>query len=586
MNITGCAFVNAWPRIWVEINVAEVKRMSLTKRFAWVSVLIALVLASGMSGRVAAQQSQLGSVDFPTSGSVKAQEHFLRGVAALHSFWFEEALDEFRESTKIEPGFLMGYWGEAMALNHPLWSEQDTDAARKVLEKIKDTSRVTPKERAFIDAVRVLYGEGDKLTRDKAYCAAVEKIYRDYPDDLEAASFYALSLLGTVRPEDRGFRRQALAGAIAMEVFKKNPNHPGAAHYIIHAFDDPEHAILALPAARRYAEIAPAAHHARHMPAHIFLQLGMWPEAARSNESAWAVSEEWVKRKNLSISLRDYHSLHWLLYVYLQQGRYGKADELLEVMRKAMSESASDNKLRPGYYANNYATMAATFIVETEHWDLAAKLFPTAGAAAGDEASGEHAGHGGGQKQSDSMVSRRSSNAQVLPAFVRGMAAGMTGSEGIDAGLAALGSNDAAPASNSAKAMEIRRLELSAIAASAKRNYDDAIGIMKKATALEEDMAPPSGPPSLIKPSHELFGEILLRADRPEEAAKEFETCLLRQPNRARSLLGAARAAAKRGDARAALEFYSKFSKQWRQADPDLPELREAQDYLKQARAR
>src|SRR5258708_5313324 len=236
-----------------------------------------------------------------------------------------------------------------MAYNHPLWAEQDTEAGRKTVAKIKDTSKVTARERAYVDAVRALYGEGDKLTRDKAYSAAMEKVYRAYPDDLEAACFYSLSLLGTVRPGDKGFRRQTLAGAIAFDVYQKNPNHPGAAHYIIHAFDDPDHAILALPAARRYADIAPEAHHARHMPAHIFLQLGMWPEAAASNESSWEASDAWMKRKNLSTNVRDYHSLHWLLYIYLQQGRYNKAEQLLTLMRKVMSESSYDNKLRPGY---------------------------------------------------------------------------------------------------------------------------------------------------------------------------------------------------------------------------------------------
>src|SRR4030095_14819895 len=282
----------------------------------------------------ASAQSQLGKVVFPTSGSPEAQAHFLRGLAALHSFWFEEALDEFRASTKIDPNFVMGYWGEAMAHNHPLWAEQDTEAARKVLANIKDLSKITAREKAFVEAVRLLYGPGEKLARDKAYSAAMERVDRAYPEDLEAACFYSLSLLGTVRPGDKGFRRQALAGAIALDIYKKNPDHPGAAHFIIHSFDDPEHAIIALPAARRYAQIAPEAHHARHMPAHIFLQLGMWPEAAASNESAWAVSDAWVKRKQLPLSTRDYHSLHWLAYVYLQQGRFAKAEQLLPMNRK------------------------------------------------------------------------------------------------------------------------------------------------------------------------------------------------------------------------------------------------------------
>src|ERR1044071_7269563 len=207
------------------------------KEFFVTAFVILIIVVSGY-----AQESKLGKVVFPTSGSEKAQAHFMRGLAALHSFWFEEALDEFRESTKIEPPFMMGYWGEAMAYNHPLWAEQDTESARKTLTNIKDLSKVTPREQAYVEAVRLLYGEGDKLQRDKAYCAAMEKVYKAYPDDLEAACFYSLSLLGTVRPGDKGYRRQALAGAIALDVYQKNPDHPGAAHYIIHSVDDPEHA--------------------------------------------------------------------------------------------------------------------------------------------------------------------------------------------------------------------------------------------------------------------------------------------------------------------------------------------------------
>ncbi|HET9785987.1 MAG TPA: hypothetical protein VFP47_02580, partial [Pyrinomonadaceae bacterium] len=362
-----------------------------------------------------AQNAELGKVEFPTSGSEKAQAHFLRGLAALHSFWFEEALEAFRESTKIEPDFMMGYWGEAMAHNHPLWSEQDTVAAREVIKKIKETPKLSPRERAYLNAVKTLYGEGEKRARDTAYSAAMEKIYRDYPNDLDAAAFYSLSLLGLVNSQQKSYRLQARAGAIALGVYEKNPNHPGAAHYIIHAFDDPEHAILALPAARRYADIAPEAHHARHMPSHIFLQLGMWPEAASSNESAWEVSDSWMKRKNLPASVRDYHSLHWLLYVYLQQGRYSKAEELLNLMKKTMSETSHQNKLRPGYYENNYANMAAAFVVETERWNLASKLFPDSLPAGEGAAVAPHGAHGGGS--TNGITVRTGSSSQRLPVF-------------------------------------------------------------------------------------------------------------------------------------------------------------------------
>ena len=535
-----------------------------------VIILLAAIVING-------QQSELGKVDFPTSGSPAAQASFLRGVAALHSFWYEEALDAFRESTKTDPDFMMGYWGEAMTYNHPLWSEQDTPAARLVVAKIKDNPKLTARERAYLDAVKALYGEGDKRARDEAYSAAMEKVYRAYPDDLEAAAFYALSLLA-LAPDGKSYRLQAKAGAIAFDVYQRNPNHPGAAHYIIHAFDDPDHAILALPAARRYASIAPEAHHARHMPSHIFLQLGMWPEAAASNESAWEASDAWMKRKQLSPSVRDYHSLHWLLYVYLQQGRYKKAEELLALMKQTMSGPTYDNKLRPGYYENSYSNMAAAFVIETERWNLADTLFSENGTQTGATADGAngHGAHSGMMAStSDQTATLRVSNAGGrLPLFTRRFAAAMSG-RGSEAMFGSAGSSGA-----------INDLEVGAVAALAMNNHAAALELMKKAVASEDEQGPPSGPPSLIKPAHELYGELLLKAGKPKEAAEQFKISLRRQPNRARSLLGAARAAAQNGDRAVATAVYTKLLDQWQQADPDLPELREARDYVKQTSPR
>jgi len=545
--------------------------------------LIGFIICVICGSNIRAQEAQLGKVDFPTSGSEKAQAHFLRGLAALHSFWYEEALEAFRESTKVEPDFAMGYWGEAMAHNHPLWSEQDISAAREVLAKLKENPKLTDRERAYIGAVKLLYGDGDKRTRDAAYSAAMEKIYRAYPDDLEAASFYSLSLLGLVRGEDKSYRLQAKAGAIALDVYQKNPNHPGAAHYIIHAFDDPDHAILALPAARRYASIAPEAHHARHMPSHIFLQLGMWREAAASNESAWEASDSWMKRKKLSVNVRDYHSLHWLLYVYLQEGRYKDAEQLLNLMKKVLAESSYDNKLRPGYYENSFANMAAAFVVETERWNLAADLFPQyRPVSKPSEPSTMNSGHGPSHGAASGAPTLRTSWAsKTLPVLVRGLAGAMTDSDEAVDSVDELGAILTAQGAEKSLAVQIGAMQLSALYASMRKNQDDAIQWMKKATALEEQMSPPSGPPSLIKPTHELFGEILLRAGKPAEAAEQFKIALLRQPNRARSLLGAARAAAQSGNQAAASAAYTAFLEQWKQADEGLAELREAREYLK-----
>lgn len=563
------------------------------RRPGWKRQILLLVLIGAMVVSVNAQKSQLGNVEFPTSGSEKAQAHFLRGLAALHSFWYEEALEAFREATKVEPDFMMGYWGEAMAHNHPLWSEQDTAAARQVIAKIKESPKLTARERAYLGAVRALYGEGDKRARDEAYSAVMEDVYHDYADDLDAASFYSLSLQGLIRTDQKSYRLQARAGAIALEVYQKNPNHPGAAHYIIHAFDDPEHAILALPAARRYANIAPEAHHARHMPAHIFLQLGMWPEAAASNESAWETSDAWMKRKNLSPTVRDYHSLHWLLYVYLQQGRYRKAEDLLTLMKMTMSGSSYDNKLRPNYYENNYAAMAAAFVVETERWGMAATLFPAGAPVVASQTTaamrdspvmqGPHAGHGGNAvaqpvTSASTATVRASNRSERLPVFITNLAAANKGSLPQETTLADLNIN------STGEGPRVGDLNILAVAASLKGDHQKAIEVMRQAVLVEEKLGPPSGPPLVIKPAHELFGEILLRAGKPGEAAEQFKIALLRQPNRARSLLGAARSAAKSGNDAEAASLYAKLLDQWKQADEGLPEFREAQDYLKKAK--
>jgi hypothetical protein len=533
-----------------------------------------------------ARLGKLGTVSFPTSCSNHAQANFMRGVAALHSFWYEVALDEFRESTTIDPDCMMGYWGEAMAHNHPIWGDpQETEDARKVLERINITPKLTPRESAYLQAVKVLYGEGEKPARDRAYSAAMEKISRDYPDDVEAALFYALSLMGTVRAEDHASLQFRLrAGVIASDIYRKNPNHPGAAHYILHAYDDPEHAAQALPAARRYAEIATEAPHALHMPSHIFLQLGMWPEAATSNEASWTASDQWVKQKNLPISKRDYHGLHWLLYIYLQQGRYGKAEELLNVMRQSLAEFPKDDPRNLMFGTFTYASMTAAFMTETERWDAADHLLGSPRAKMEDSQS--QAGSGPNPMQAYDVVP------QIPAIFTRGVAAaaqGLRDAQKYRAELTTIRKQQSGAKepfiAQVVTMTEIQELEIAAMFNVAKGNFDDAIKTMKQATALEEAMPPPSGPSTVIKPPHELFGEILLRAGHPKEAAQQFATSFRRHPNRARSLLGAARAAAKNGDPQGAVRAYAQFSRQWQKGDAKLPELREAQDYLKRAGA-
>lgn len=516
---------------------------------------LALLLVVSFSPPLAAGERalHLGAIGFPTSGTPEAQGHFLRGVAAMHSFWYEEALAAFRESTRIQPDFLMGYWGEAMAHNHPVWQEQDLEAARAALARMPFSARATDRERAYVQAVRILFGKGTKEERDRAYAAAMEDLHYRYPEDLEAAAFYALALLGVAEHGPRASPTHIRAAAVALEVSRRKPDHPGAAHYTIHAFDDPAHAILALPAARRYAELAPAAHHALHMPAHIFLQLGMWAEAAAANEAGWQASVEWVRRERLPLGLRDYHSLYWLEYVYLQQGRFTEARGLLEQKRADMAAAGSDAEaMATGYerkVSRNYDEMLAQYVVETERWGAASRLLP---------------GPGRGEDQPS-----------ALALFARGYAAAMLKDPEAERSLTTLRARRS-DEDDSGTIGRIRERTLAAVIAASRGDLEQALAHMREAASLEERLSPPSGPPGTVKPPHELLGELLLSAGRPEEARTNFERALFRHPGRARALLGAARAAAQMGNDRDARDFYRQLLEVWKRADPDLPALEEA----------
>jgi hypothetical protein len=510
-------------------------------RFLVISVLEATAAAM-LTIASRAQDARLGTVQFPTSAkSHEAQARFQHGVAALHSFWYPVALEEFRAAARIESGFAMAYWGEAMAHNHPIWGDpQETEAARQVLSRLPANTDLTPREQAYLEAVKALYGQGDKRARDRAYAQAMEKVYREHPDDLEAAAFYSLALLGLaygggssdagVPRDPAALRTRMQAAAIALEVHRREPSHPGGAHYILHAFDDPDHAILALPAARRYAAIAPAAPHALHMPSHIFLQLGMWPEAVASNEASWKASTD--------AKAPDFHSLHWLLYAYLQQGRADDARPLFATVRDGLANMPKDDVRNQMYGAYIQATMAATFLVETKQWDAAPDLLPP------EQRAPPQGNAGGGPYQAFVAL------AQAPAVFARGLASAMAGAADAQQHITTLQAIRerlaGAPipfAANMAPVLEIQALEIAATADAARGDFDAAFETMRRATALEEAMPVPPGPPPLIKPSHELFGEILLRAGRREEAMRQFATSLFRHPGRARSLEGAAQAA-------------------------------------------
>ena len=502
--------------------------------------------------------TQLGTVSFPTSGTGQAQQHFLRGVAALHSFWYTEALDAFQQSTEADPQFAMGYWGTAMAHNHGLWEEQENQLANAALAKIPDTLNLTQREQDYIHAVRLLYGDGKKPMRDKAYSKAMEKIYRTYPADLEAACFYSLSLLGLARNAENKLPLQVESGAIALEVFQKSPDHPCAAHYAIHAFDTPNLARLALPSAKRFAKIAPASPHAQHMPAHIFVQLGMWAQASTSNKNGWTTSVEWVERKNLAKSKRGYHNLQWLHYTTLQQGLIKDAEAIFAIQQKDMQEGIqSQSNLSAGKY---YPRMLAAAIIETAQWQKAGQLTPPDGW-------------------------KPKSYASAATHFVRGFAAAMQGNiEEARKHLAELKTiGEKGFRKNFFKRpenLQVWQLEIRVAMKLQQREYDAAIQLAKQATVIEEKLPPPSGPPRILKPTYELLGEVYLQAHKPIQAQEQFAISLGRHRNRLRSLVGAARAAKASGDKSSAKETYEHLLSQLKNADPGLPELAEAKEYL------
>ncbi len=277
-----------------------------------------LLFVLATAAPLAAQSHRLGTIAFPNSGPKAAQPPFIRGVLLLHSFEYDDAAAAFREAQRLAPGFALAYWGEAMTQTHPVWNQQEVDSARAILARLGPTPEArsararTRRERGYLEAVEILYGDGSKPRRDTLYSAAMGRLAAAYPSDLEARAFYALSLLG-LSQGTRNVPTYMRAGALAEEVLRRNPDHPGAAHYVIHAFDDPAHAPLGLPAARAYSKIAPGAAHAQHMTSHIFVALGMWDETVDANVAALGPNRPaWTPN----------HVSAWLDYAYLQQGRH------------------------------------------------------------------------------------------------------------------------------------------------------------------------------------------------------------------------------------------------------------------------
>ncbi len=493
--------------------------------------LITVLALALLSAPASAQLDNVGSLSFPTSGSAAAQQHFLRGVAILHSFGWKQAIAEFKQAQKIQPDFAMAYWGETLCYNHPLMPEQDNKTPREVLARLGATpaerlaKAPTAREKGFLGAVETLWGEGEWRARRVGYMRAMERLYEQFPNDDEVKTFLAVAVLSGARAlDDNSYRYEMRAGSMGLEVFKRNPKHPGAVHYVIHAFDDPVHAPLALEAARTYAEIVPAVSHAVHMPTHIFIQHGMWNEVAHQNVRAFNVGKDLWQPGDVPGDMS--HSGDWGQYGFLQLGDYAGARDRMTALEEMQARSKHPRA------ASVVALTRARYIIETEEW----KVQPVADDASAETllANGLSAVHLGDTATAEKMLTN-------LAARAGGPAAAAPGPHADHGGA------PAAPMTESAKSPRIMHHELAAMIKLKAGQREQAIAFLKEAAQIEETMRPPNGAADPVKPSHELLGEVLLETGNAAAAAEAFDASLLRMPKRARSLMGAARAYAAAG---------------------------------------
>ena len=504
--------------------------------------LVILALIAAHLHPAAAQEPQLGKINFPTSGPAAAQDHFVRGVLYLHSFEYRSARDEFRTAQELAPGFAMAYWGEAMTRNHPVWNERARGEARAALVRLARTPEErlalapTERERMYLQAVETLYADGPKAQRDTAYMYAMRDLTLRFPEDLEAQAFYALSLLG-LNQGVRDFSSYMKAAAVAEEVFRVNPQHPGGAHYIIHSFDDPIHAPLGLRAAWAYSAIAPAAPHAQHMTSHIFLALGMWDQVVERNETAVALT-----------SRGPGHYTQWLDYGLLQQGRYRDAVDALVVAWSNMPDDPPP--ARRAYLAN----MRAHYLIDSQRWDDQVRDWEI---DLHDASPAARAIDVFALGYSALKLGRRETAGHALRQLAE-----------LETEAGGAGNSTATP--NARALPGILRLELEALLKLDAGQTEPALLAGRKAVALEDKLPLEFGPPDIVKPTHELLGEMLLGQGRPTEARREFQAALQLAPRRARSLLGLVLAAERSHDVVTAARARAQLELVWHAADDDV----------------
>jgi tetratricopeptide (TPR) repeat protein len=496
--------------------------------------MLAIVFAVSLTfaGSSAATDGAYGHVDFANSGAPSAQADFLAGLALLHDFEYPAAAAAFRRAETADPGFAMAYWGEAMTFNHPVWMQQDLKAARDALNKLAPTPAArrarakTEREKGYFDTLEILYGDGSKEERDFRYEDAMAKLSARYPDDIDAAAFYGLAILGTAHA-GRDIPTYMRAAGVLEEAWINHRDHPGLVHYLIHSYDDPAHAPLGLRAARIYAKIAPDAGHAQHMTSHIFLALGMWQEVVEANIAAMADVDRMRKAAGKGPAGCG-HYASWLGYAYLQLGQKDKARSAVARCHTALeAEAAMDHpgmSMDPDTSLNgSFANMRLRYLLDTGDW------------------TGEIAGW--------TLPKNSGAGARLDFAFVRALGEIMQGHrdaarqalaelEAVGREVAAIKAKSGDPDPSYRVRPEIFLLEVRALLAEQEGDIAGAERLILQAVGLEDKLPIAFGPPMIDKPSHELLGEFLLRRSRKDEAHSQFEKAVARTPGRRLSQQG------------------------------------------------
>jgi len=529
------------------------------RKLIWTSLMVAglcfFAVADEGQHHEELTQEQLGTVHFPVSCAPEAQKSFEKGVALLHSFWYEEAEKTFVEIEKQDWKCAMAYWGEAMSLWHQLWDqpkEATIERAEGELKKAGAAKAKTERERDYIRALEAFYSNSKKLdheARARAYSEAMEKVYQKYPDDHEGAAFYALSLLASEPEGDTTFANRKKAGAILEKVFAVEPNHPGIAHYLIHTYDKPQLAELGLPAARRYAQVAPAVPHALHMPSHIFARLGMWQEDINSNLASIAATRQ-SAAMHMGGEGHQFHAMDFLVHAYLQSGRESDA---LKVIEEVKAMPAMKDMYGMGYDPRISALVAfpARYALELHHWNEAASLAPVPEAETGDSAITYWARAIGAARSGDLKQAREdiahieSVHQELLAKKKKGFA----------------------------EAVENDKTEASAWLDHAGGKNDAALDALRTLAAKQESSGdlPDSG-----IPAREMLADMLLDMKQWEQALVEYKASLKFAPNRFNSLYGAAQAAEMAGQASQAEEYYAQVVKVCEGSSSSRPELAKA----------